>query len=155
MREPNLHLEFLNTALLKESFDIQRTGLHLNNISGVSKKMDKIRKFLEQIALHTDDSKRIDFNLTAEKMQWVDEVREICPDLIPAGTYAWKNDEIKSLSDALNNHVHQILTAESQQEHTIMAHEKIQANQIFEAMSHTQRRCHYLLDRINSNMAKR
>lgn len=155
MAERHLSLEAMNLFHAYETLHLRKTDKIIEEIEELTDEIKKLQAFLSAIGNHTEESVRVDWSSDPLKMQLIDDVRAICPQLIDQGVYSWKSGkELENLIERTNNHINRVLTPQISQKSAMLTQAQYENNEILEVMTNAHKDFKALIDRIQANLQR-
>jgi serine/threonine-protein kinase RIO1 len=119
-------------------------------------KMENLEHFLALVSQHTDESNRLDFSITAEMQEMVDNLRgdpELAP-IFPHGKYVWKEKEIENLSRMIEQHIQGPLQRKINMTSEKMVLEQHELTKALEIFRNGQTRMSSFIEKILNNIMR-
>ncbi len=155
MAEQHLSLEASKLFQAYETHHLRKTDNIIADIERITDEIKKLQIFLSEIGKHTDESMRVDWSSDPTKIQLVDDVRAICPQLIDHGVYSWKGGkEVENLIERTNNHINRTLSPQISQKSAMLTQAQYENNEVLEVMTNAHKDFKTLIDRIQSNLQR-
>jgi vacuolar-type H+-ATPase subunit I/STV1 len=152
----DLAAESVDLFQVHEAHTYEKINIKNVAVERLADEMDTIEKFLAEVAVRTDDSKRLSYNLKAEDQSKIDAMREneSIRHAFPEGKYEWKDEEINNLTRMLAQYVEGPLQRKINmvsEEIMLEYHELTKATELF---NRGVQRMAGLCERILSNMLR-
>lgn len=154
----NVAADFVNLFQASETHTMGNSDRLSDELDDLVDQMQKIQILLSHLANDTDDSNRVDWRNSPEKIALITELQKdkdpALANLFELGVYEWKDEKLNRLIERLNGHINRVISPGMQQKMTEITQVQHESNQIIELVTTGIKDAKNLIDRIQGNIQR-